>query len=158
MQDQKSAFIKNGMFSLLSNLAADSKNSWGKMNAQQMVEHLADFFDISAAKVSFRLVIPEEHLPKYKAFLLSDKEFRENTKAPAEVLGEEPLPVRTANMEAAMNNLRNSVDDFYKYFENDPAKITVHPVFGPLNFEEWILLHYKHVTHHFRQFGMMKTV
>ncbi|MFT3909781.1 MAG: DUF1569 domain-containing protein [Ferruginibacter sp.] len=153
MQEQKSAFIKNEMFSLLSNLAADSKGSWGKMNGQQMVEHLADFFDISSAKVPSRLVIPEEHLPKYKAFLLSDKEFRENTKAPAEVLGEEPIPVRTANMEAAISTLRNSVDAFYKYYENTPVENTTHPVFGSLNFEEWILLHYKHVIHHLKQFG-----
>ncbi|TXH28993.1 MAG: DUF1569 domain-containing protein, partial [Cyclobacteriaceae bacterium] len=36
-----------------------------------------------------------------------------------------------------------------------PAKKTTHPVFGALNFDEWILLHYKHVTHHSRQFGLI---
>lgn len=158
MQEQKSAFIQNEMFSLLKDLPADSKGSWGKMNAQQMVEHVADFFDISSATVKSRLVIPEEHLPKYRAFLLSNKEFRENTKAPEIVLGEEPLPLRTANMEAAINNLRNAVAAFYNYYRNDAAEKTIHPVFGALDFEEWIQLHYKHVTHHLRQFGMMKPV
>jgi len=38
---------------------------------------------------------------------------------------------------------------------DDKLKTTLHPVFGELNFEEWILLHYKHVTHHLKQFGLI---
>ena len=41
------------------------------------------------------------------------------------------------------------------YFKNNPAAKTSHPVFGDLDFEEWVLLHYKHVTHHLKQFGAM---
>lgn len=29
------------------------------------------------------------------------------------------------------------------------------PVLGDLNFEEWIMLHYKHVMHHAKQFGLI---
>ena len=82
MQDHKLAFIKKDMFTLLRHLPADKMGSWGKMNAQQMVEHSAGFFDISAGKGKVELVTPEEHLPKFMEFLLSDKQFRENTKAP----------------------------------------------------------------------------
>lgn len=155
MQEQKLAFINNSMFLLLNNLSADSKAGWGKMNAQQMIEHLADFFDVSTEKIKFPLSTPEEHLPKYKAFLYSDKEFRENTKAPTEVLGEEPLPLKTANLEAAVAKLSIAVSDFFNYFKNDPGKATMHPAFGLLNFDEWIMMHYKHVTHHFKQFGLI---
>ncbi|MEO6668931.1 MAG: DUF1569 domain-containing protein [Ferruginibacter sp.] len=158
MQEQKLAFIKNEMFLLLNNLSVDSKASWGKMNAQQMIEHVADFFDVSTERIKFPLITPEEHLPKYKAFLYSDKEFKENTKAPAEVLGEEPLPLRTANVEAAVSKLKKSVDDFFKYFKEDTNKLTMHPAFGLLNFDEWIMLHYKHVMHHWKQFGLMSTL
>lgn len=158
MQDQKSTFIKNEMFALVSDLPAGSKGNWGKMNAQQMLEHVADFFDVAAGNIKFDLVTPVAHLPKYMEFLLSDKAFRENTKAPETVLGEDPLPIRTANMEAARNKLMNAVTDFYKHFENDPVKTTLHPVFGPLNLDQWILLHYKHVTHHLRQFGLIQPV
>ena len=91
------------------------------------------------------------------AFLLSDKAFRENTKAPANIVAEEPLATTTENMQAAINKLQQAVNDFCKYFEKDPTQKTTHPVFGPLNFEEWVLLHYKHVTHHLRQFGLLKT-
>jgi tRNA A58 N-methylase Trm61 len=47
------------------------------MNVQQMVEHVTDFFKVSFDHIKFDLVTPEEHLPKYKEFLMSDKEFRE---------------------------------------------------------------------------------
>ena len=33
--------------------------------------------------------------------------------------------------------------------------MVLHPVFGELNFEEWALLHYKHVTHPLRRFGLL---
>jgi oxepin-CoA hydrolase/3-oxo-5,6-dehydrosuberyl-CoA semialdehyde dehydrogenase len=158
MQEQQLAFIKNDMFLLAGNLSTDSKAAWGKMNPQQMIEHVADFFDVSTEKIKFPLTTPEEHLPKYKAFLYSDKEFKENTKAPAAVLGEVPLPLRTANLEAAINKLKMAVDDFFSYFKNDPNKLTMHPAFGLLNFDEWIMLHYKHVVHHWKQFGLIQAV
>jgi len=152
MNLDKVAFLKGELNLLCNGLTAEAKGKWGVMNAHQMLEHITDFFRVSTGKVAFDLITPEEHLPKYKAFLYSDKEFRENTKAPVSVLGEEPLPLRTTSLEEALSNLKKSVDDFFLFFEQDPMRTTVHPVFGPLNFEEWVLLHYKHVNHHLRQF------
>jgi hypothetical protein len=86
---------------------------------------------------------------------MSDKEFRENTKAPASVISEEAQPLRYANMPEALVNLQQSIKAFEDYFKDDESKTTLHPVFGELNFEEWVLLHYKHVTHHLRQFGLI---
>jgi hypothetical protein len=56
--------------------------------------------------------------------------------------------------EEAVSKLHEAVEYFENYFKADPAKRTMHPVFGLLNFDEWVLLHYKHVTHHLRQFGI----
>ena len=148
----KVAFLKGEIFLLCNGLKSDSKGKWGKMNAQQMIEHVADFFDVSSDKKKYGLVTPEEHLPKFKAFLHSDKEFRENTMAPENIVPIEPLPVRHNSIEASIKELKRSVEDFFTFFEEDPLRTTVHPVFGPLNFEEWVLLHYKHVNHHLRQF------
>ena len=154
MPEQKLAFIKNDFFSLLNNIPEDTKARWGKMNAQQMIEHVAAFFKVSAERIKFDLVTPEEHLPKYKEFLLSDKQFRENTKAPANVIGEDPLPLRYGSYAEAVTKLQEAVNEFELYFKKSPGKKTIHPVFGPLNFDEWVLLHHKHVTHHLRQFGV----
>ena len=155
MDEQKLKFITIDCIPLFKNLTADAVGKWGKMNAQQMAEHVTAFFKVSTEKIKFDLVTPAEHLPKYKEFLLSDKEFRENTKAPAGVIGEEPLPLRYANMEEALGKLTEAIADFENYFKADPDKKTLHPVFGELNFEEWVLLHYKHVTHHLKQFGLL---
>jgi hypothetical protein len=154
MDQAKIQFLANEFIPLLKELPADAKGKWGKMNAQQMTEHLSVFFKVSTEKFKFPLVTPVEHLSKYKEFLLSDKEFRENTKAPGNVVPEEPMPVKNTTMNEALDELQHEVNDFIIVFETHPEMDTTHPVFGALNFDEWVLLHYKHVTHHLRQFGV----
>lgn len=156
MIEAKEVFLRDEMFDLLKDFSEKNINTWGKMNAQQMLEHVRDFFLVSTGDIHFELVTPEEHLPKYKEFLLSDQEFRENTKAPLTVLGEEPLPLRFADIDAARQALKESVEHFFIYFQEHPGSTTVHPVFGKLNMHEWILLHYKHIQHHYRQFQLLK--
>ncbi len=155
MTEQKLAFLQSAYIPLTLQLTENSAAKWGKMNAQQMVEHVADFFKVSTGEIVFPLLTPLEHLPKYKAFLLSDKEFRENTQAPLDVLPSEPLSTRCPNLEDAIAKLQRSISNFIKHFETDPHAQTVHPVFGVLNYEEWVLLHYKHVLHHAKQFGLV---
>lgn len=153
MDQQRLAFITSATMPLLNTLSANASGKWGKMNAQQMVEHLTDFFKISTGNIKFKLVIPEADLPRFKAFLYSDKEFRENTKAP--VLPEDPLPVRNAAMHLSLMELENEISLFAKLYTADANLKTTHPVFGDLNFEEWILLHYKHLKHHLKQFELV---
>lgn len=155
MDGQKLQFVTKDCLPLFKNIKGDTIGAWGVMNGQQMVEHVTAFFAVSVRKIKFDLVTPVEHLPKYREFLLSDKEFRENTKAPASVIGEEALPLRYGSMEEALEKLEESIKAFENYFKDDALKSTLHPVFGELNFEEWVLLHYKHVRHHLRQFGML---
>jgi Protein of unknown function (DUF1569) len=155
MNAQKLSFIQNEFTLLVQQLAANATGKWGKMNAQQMVEHVTAFFKVSTGALRFPIVTPAEHLPKYKEFLWSDKEFRENTKAPLEVLGEEPLPLRNSSMESAAAGLQKSIDEFMDFFKDDAVKTIPHPVFGELNFAEWVLLHHKHLVHHAKQFGVL---
>lgn len=151
----KSAFISTELFILLQQLRADSKPKWGKMNAQQMVEHLIDFVDLSVEKIHYPLAVPEEDLPKYKSFLMSEKQFRENTKAPKTVLGENPLPEKLDSLQSAVLQLKISVADFFSFFAGHSDKKTLHPAFGWLNYEEWLILHFKHISHHLRQFELI---
>ncbi len=155
MNNQKLSFIQNEFIPLVQQLDPAATGKWGKMNAQQMVEHVTAFFKVSTGRLQFAIVTPAEHLPKYKEFLLSDKEFRENTRAPQEVLGEDPLPLRSSSMEAAIAGLQQSIDEFVEFYTNDAEKTVPHPVFGELNFAEWVLLHHKHVVHHAKQFGLL---
>ena len=156
MDIQRLQFVTKDCLPLFKSIKADAIGAWGVMNGQQMVEHVIAFFAVSVGKIKFDLVTPLEHLPKYREFLLSDKDFRENTKAPTSVIGEEVLPLRYANIEGALEKLEESISAFENYFKENASKTTLHPVFGELNFEEWVLLHYKHVRHHLRQFRLLK--
>jgi Protein of unknown function (DUF1569) len=153
MNEQKLKFLRDEFIPLIKHLAPDAIGKWGKMNGQQMVEHVADFFKVSTEKLKFDVVTPPEHLPKAKEFLLSEKVFRENTKAP--VLPEEPFPLRNNIMQNAVTELEAELNYFFTFFEKDEEKKTTHPVFGALNFEEWVQLHHKHVSHHLKQFGLV---
>lgn len=119
-----------------------------------MIEHLSLVFKISSGEVIFPIITKEEDIPKYIAFLRSEKLFRENTKAPIEIIGEAPLPLNCENLPDAITKLKESVENFFEYFEKDPSVRTAHPVFGLLNYEDWLILHYKHTTHHLKQFKL----
>lgn len=151
----KAHFIREELFICLSRLHADKKPVWGKMNAQQMVEHLALFVGLSTEKIHFPLAVVEEELPKYKSFLMSDKMFRENTKAPASVLDANPLPEVFDCLDTSIEKLKEAIDEFFSFFTAQPDKTTLHPAFGWLNYEEWLMLHYKHAHHHLRQFQLL---
>lgn len=155
MDQQKLNFLETEFPAMLASLQPDEPSRWGKMNAQQMIEHVADFFKVSSGKLKFPLVTPEEQLPKYMEFLYSDKQFRENTRGPVEVLPDEPFTERNPDMASAIDELVRQIHYFKLYFEKEPDAKTLHPVFGWLGYNEWILLHYKHVTHHLRQFGLL---
>lgn len=153
MTNEKKYFLKNDLIRSIKKLNGNEMGKWGKMNAQQMVEHVSDFFKVSTGKIIFPLVTSTEHLPKYKEFLMSEKQFRENTKAP--VLPEEPFPLRQSTMQQALDELEESIKNFFEFFRNDPSKTTLHPAFGELNFDEWVQLHYKHLVHHLKQFELL---
>jgi len=152
VNESKKDFLEYQFIPLVKKVPPSAPARWGKMNAQQMVEHVAGFFRISTNKLQFPFVTPLGQLPKFRAFLLSEKEFRENTKAP--VLPDEPFPVRFATIDESVADLEKQVQYFFEYFSNDAEKKTLHPVFGELNFEEWVQLHHKHVRHHLKQFGV----
>ena len=155
MDAVKLDFIQHGVMKKLNSLSSTAIGKWGKMNGQQMVEHLSLIFSASSGKIKATLATPEEYLPKAKEFLWSDKEFRENTKAPSDLVPEEPVPLKHATMPLALQELQDELDYFFKYFDENPGIKTMHPAFGELNFEEWIQGHYKHVVHHLKQFELL---
>lgn len=155
MLNEKEQFIREIFPALIRNAADNPSATWGKMDFQQMLEHVADFFQVSTQKQHYPFVSPPEHMPRLKEFLMSDKQFRENTKAPVSIIGEEPFPHRYETVEEAKQELLAEVNYFFQLYADEPGFTAVHPVFGELNYEEWVRLHYKHITHHLRQFGLL---
>jgi len=153
MNQQKLAFLQNDFLSLIEKIDPLQKPVWGKMNTQQMVEHMGKFLQVSTNRLHFPLTTTPEMLPKYRTFLLSEKEFFENTKAA--VLGEEPESLLFETHSQSISFLRDELHTFFSFFETNPTALTQSPAFGDLNFEEWVQLHHKHAIHHLKQFGVV---
>jgi hypothetical protein len=152
MNLEKENFLRTKFIPLLQRLRTDTPGRWGKMNAQQMIEHFTYVVMVASGKLSMPVVTPPDRLPKYREFMMSEKPFKENTKSP--VLPEEPQPLKKHTKEAAVGKLQEELIYFFEVFEKDPGKKTNHPAFGELNFEENIQIMHKHALHHLRQFGV----
>lgn len=141
---------------LLSPLPADMRPQWGKMNAQQMIEHMGDAVRQANGRDPKDCVTPPEHLEKMQAFLRSDKPFKENT--PNSQMSETPAAWQFERIEDALGALQSELNEFVNVFDQDKQKVITNPFFGDLNFEDWTQLLYKHSLHHLRQFGVVPTV
>ncbi len=149
---QRLELLRHGFFERILPLDASITPLWGKMNLQQMLEHLSDSVRIANGKdPQSEILTPAERLSAVQDFLKSEKEFRPGTKNA--LLGEEPLPVRNPTIDAAVKELKQDVEEFIQRFESEPGLIVRNPFFGDLDFNGWTALFHKHFLHHLRQFN-----
>jgi hydroxymethylglutaryl-CoA reductase len=150
-------FLDNDFNNWLSLLTHESIALWGKMDAQQMVEHLIIAVNVSNGKQLITLATPIEKVEKVKKIaLLSDRPLQREFKNVA--LPTEPLSHGYNDLQAAKKGLIEAVQAFKNHFYQQLEKRQLHNVFGELNYQEWLWFHYKHFIHHFSQFGVIPTV
>ena len=137
---------------ILENLDEKKSASWGKMTSQRIIEHLSDCIYMSCGIGNHELLIPEEKIKGMQAFLYSEKEMLQNILVP---FAKENTPLRNTDIELAIDEFTMAWVDFEEMYSEDPQKTALHPYYGNLNYEQWLLLHSKHFTHHFTQFGLM---
>lgn len=154
MSFEKENFLRTKLVRYLQRLDPATPPRWGKMNVQQMIEHLGENAVRNAnGRLKFETIItPSENLPRMRDFMMSNKPFKENTKNP--LLGEEPQPLQYRTVQAAIGALQQELIYFFEAFEKNPDLITRNPFFGDLNFEQNVQLLHKHALHHLRQFGI----
>lgn len=140
---------------LLNKLTTDSKALWGKMQAQHMIEHLANTMKITNGKKQAVLKTTEKEASEAKQqFIYTDVEMAMGLKS--SLMGEDPEPFAFPGLPEAVEDLNEQLNDFEHYFKNNPDACFTHPRLGLLNHQEWIVLHNKHFTHHFKQFGLLE--
>ena len=122
------------------------------MSAQHMVEHLIFAVRTSNGKLNVGCFNPPEKWQTLKRFLLSSRPLPKGFLNP--IIGENLLPLEFENLDEAKKILRQEVEDYYKYFEENPDALLLNPTFGELNKDEWEVFHEKHFTHHLGQFGI----
>ncbi len=141
-------------FAILRNTDPNTKPQWGIMTLHNMIEHLALVMKVSNGKLKATLKTKEENLPISKMFLMGPMDLPRGFKAPG-LPENEPMPLITEDIEAAIKLLKLEIDNFYRYYQINRGAKEIHPIFGPLGLEEWELFHNKHFKHHFIQFGLV---
>ena len=126
---------------------------WGNMNPQQMIEHLVWAFECSTGTLEVLCRTQANLLERAKRFLYDNRPTPHEFKNP--LLGENPPPFRFPSFVDAKGALQKEVAHFNDYFQKQPDAVHVHPVFGPLNAEEWHRSQFKHCYHHLLQFGIV---
>ncbi len=146
------AFLRDEYIPLLNQCDPDLKANWGKMNFQQMVEHMSYSIKIANGNLSFPLMTPLEKVEQMKAFAVGDKPFRENTPNP--LIGEDTVPLKFVDIKSAINDLNDQLKKFFSHFEENPGLRVENPFFGMMDYQEWVALLAKHAKHHLKQFGL----
>ena len=131
----------------LSNLTPVSQPQWGKMDVSQMLHH---------CQLPLEIVTTEKHdhlkpnfLAKllFKKSLYSDKPWRKNLPT---------IPsfriTSSKNFDKEKNALKELINSFYLL--KDKNAIKPHPILGDFTKEQWGKMQYKHLDHHFNQFGV----
>ena len=156
MDQSKSEFVRRDIIPLLRRADPSLPAVWGKMSFQHMVEHLVLSVKNANGKIKTQKVFtPVEKLPASRKFLMSDQEFRQNTKSPA--FPEEPLPLHFPSAKEGIDKLERELADFFLTYESHPGIMIDNPVFGALNYDEAVQLLYKHTRHHLKQFGLLNS-
>ncbi|MFN7313162.1 MAG: hypothetical protein ACK5UI_06735 [Bacteroidota bacterium] len=150
-------FIFNDSLTLLQSLSETTQPIWGSMNAQQMIEHVALAVGVSNGKIDLPLLTPSEKVDRVRELnLLGNRPLPKDFKNPA--LPNEPMPLKEASLEASITHLYNELNLFQTLFKNTLDAKRTHNIFGPLNYEQWLWFHYKHLHHHWAQFGLIPYV
>ena len=138
----------------LNKLTEDTEARWGLMKPQHMIEHLVKTLQHSNGKKEIAQKSTDEEAKQAKAgFIYTDVEMPMGLKS--SLAGETPDPLQYADLDAAKQQLNKELDDFYAYFNEHPTALFIQPRLGKLNHQEWMILHNKHFTHHFKQFGLV---
>jgi len=141
------------MLSILNRLSSSKTPLWGKMNAQEMVEHLSDMLMISRGTGNFTIDVDAETIARRQQFLSSDKEMAKNIAVP---FTKDIIELRHDELELALDEFADEWINFTEYYENNPSASVIHPYYGDLDYNLWLKMHDKHFTHHFKQFGLIE--
>jgi oxepin-CoA hydrolase/3-oxo-5,6-dehydrosuberyl-CoA semialdehyde dehydrogenase len=139
----------------LSKLTEKSQAEWGKMNPQQMLEHLELGYRIASGEIqNFEIATPEDKVEKFQETLWNYEPMPKNYDFPLYENGKLP-ELKHENLEQAKEKLKEAKQAYATFFRENPDALTKHAVFGWLTKFEWELLNRKHLNHHFGQFGLL---
>ena len=150
----RESFLRHEVRRAVDRLGEASVASWGRMGAQQMVEHLIWAFELSTGQAHTECLVPVAELPRMKTFLYSNRPAPMDFMNPALVGGLPPL--RYARLTEAKGALQRALERFLDG-PRSSEQLYTHPVFGPIGYDEWHRTHCKHTYHHLLQFSLIES-
>jgi len=138
------------MLTRLEGLSADTTPEWGKMNTGQMLAHLNVAYDITNGKIPASYNFFMRFMMKLfvKPIVVGRKPYAKNGQtAPVFIIeGERDFSAEKAKLIANMRATEAEGPAAYEGRES--------PSFGKLSSQEWSNMYWKHMNHHFTQFGV----
>lgn len=132
----------------IQNLSPNSKALWGKMSVDQMLKHCNDAILVAFNEKELNIPFIWRILgPLMKNMVIKKPEFDKNSPTAKEFIYRENF-----NFETVKNDLITNFSRFQTGFSAITCK--KHPFWGKMSAEDWNNLHWKHVDHHLRQFGV----
>ncbi len=135
----------------LAQLTPDTARRWGTMTSHEMLCHLSDSFrGMLAERVTSKAPSNafQRQLVRFVA-LHTPLPWPRGVPTRPEV-----NPHDKGTRPAVFDADRQAMRDLMHRFASHDSRYAEHPMFGPLSRREWMLWGYRHVDHHFRQFGV----
>jgi hypothetical protein len=144
------AETRDELFERLGKLSSQCERQWGKMTPSQMMEHTARVLEMATSdhQPVKQVFIGKAIAWMFKKQFLGEKPFGKNAPTgPDYKIADEP------DLEPTRVRLKELITKFHTAGE-EGLDGNVHPFFGRLTGKQWGETQYKHLDHHFRQFGV----
>ncbi|MFD0860805.1 DUF1569 domain-containing protein [Sungkyunkwania multivorans] len=130
-------------------LTPETQPKWGKMNVAQMMYHCQKALEVPLEKSDLKRpnLAMRVLFRGFKTSMYSDKLWKANLPtAPGFAITDE------REFETEATRLNDLMDELHARKDGPP--LPKHPAFGNFSKEQWGKMHYKHLDHHLRQFGV----
>lgn len=133
----------------INQLTPETKGLWGKMTVSQMLAHLQPALKVALGEQTLKKGLIGFLFGRMaKRQMITEAPFKKNLPtAPSFIIKNE------RNFDDEKSKLIDLVQRFSKE-SKQALEARIHPFFGKLSAEEWNILHWKHLDHHLRQFGV----
>lgn len=131
----------------LGKLTPEAKGAWGKMNAFQMLAHLSDGVRMALGELDVKPKKTPLRFAPLKKLVIYVVPFPKSAPTAPELIA------RTeGDWDKEVSALKELVVRFST--QQDREEWASHPAFGKMSKKDWGAVIYKHINHHFRQFGV----
>lgn len=135
----------------IAHLTAEAEPRWGRMNAAQMLCHCELILQVSLGNI----VLPKKNIFILSIGVLAKREMKLfGNGIPHNMPTFDILKVNHAcDFEVSKEKLLATLESFFCEC-NAGRLVEHHRLFGKMSQYDWGFLHYKHLDHHLKQFGV----